>query len=155
MRTITITLFITFFAATTGCGASVELQAPDDFVVLEDDSGPYEVRATSAHGVVIAARAVDNDPEGSLDFWVDAIKNRLRTMGGYALVEEKDVTARSGQTGKQLQFGRDESGHTYMYWIAVYVTVDKVYLVEAGGRQERFEEAQDAVTEAMTAVTLF
>jgi len=147
-------LLASILVLAAACGSPVTLQTPDDFVVLDDDDGPYDVRATSAHGVVISARAVDNDSEGSLAFWVDAIKNRLRTLGGYALLEETDVTAASGQRGKQLEFGRDVGGQTYVYWLAIYVTGDTVYLVEAGGRQDRFEPVQDRVRQALTGVDL-
>jgi len=140
--------------ALSACGSSVTMQAPDDFVVLDDDYGPYDLRATSAHGVVLAAREVPNDPQGSLDFWVDAIKNRLRTMGGYALIDEADVTAGSGQPGKRLRFGRDEGGQTHQYWLAVFVTDDSIYLVEAGGRQELFEEAEERIAQAIASAQL-
>jgi len=155
MRTMMLTASILGAVLLVGCGSPVTIHAPDDFVVLEDDDyGPYDARATTAHGVVVAGRAVDNEEEGSLEFWLDAIRNRLRTMGGYALLEETEVTAGSGHQGTQLRFGRDEGGHTYLYWLSVFVTEDTVYLVEAGGRQELFEEAQESVARTIADVVL-
>ena len=118
-----------------GCGSSANVQAPGTFVVLEDDYGNYEQRITNAHGVVLGVRDLDNEVEGGLQFWVDAIKNRLRTRGGYALLEEGEVRAASGQTGHQMRYGRDEGGTSYQYWVSVYVTTDRVVVVEAGGRR--------------------
>ena len=136
-----------------GCGPSVAMTPPTDFVVVEDEGGvPYEVRATSAHGVVLAARTVSNQPQGNLRFWEDAVKNRLRTTGGYALLEESEIRAASGQSGRFLKFGRDERSQTYVYWLALFVTADDVVVVEAGGRQDRFDAAEESVVSALRSV---
>lgn len=138
-----------------GCGSSASVEAPANFVVLEDDSyGGYEQRATNAHGVVLAVRDLDNEVEGNLQFWVDAIKNRLRTRGGYALLEEAEVQAASGHTGHQMRYGRDESGTSYHYWVSVFVTGERIVLVEAGGRREIFEETQPEVEQAIASLHL-
>lgn len=137
-----------------GCGSGATIQEPADFVVLEDDQGGYEQRATSAHGVVLAVRDLDNEVEGNLRFWVDAIKNRLRTRGGYALLEESEVRSASGHTGHQMRYGRDESGASYHYWVTVFVTADRIVLVEAGGKRDIFEEAQPEVEQAVATVRL-
>jgi hypothetical protein len=132
----------------------MQITLPDDFVDLDEERDDYEMRATTAHGVVLATREVENDPEGNLDFWVDAIRNRLRRAGGYALLEEKEVTAGSGQRGKQLRFGRDERGQTFHYWITVFVTDSHVLVIEAGGRKELFEEAAERVERAIAGVQI-
>lgn len=145
-------LFFALSLTLTGCGHHFEIEEPDDFVELEDDRAGYAFRATSAHGVVLAVREVDNESEGNLEFWVDAIKNRMRMNGGYELLEEKDVTAKSGQRGKQLRFGRDQHGVTFRYWLTIFVSKDRVHLIEAGGREELFDEAAPRVERAIANV---
>lgn len=138
-----------------GCGAGIELKKPDSFVELEDDSSDrYDVRMTSAHGVVLAARRVENESHGTLDFWTDAVSNRMRMNGGYALTETKDVRAATGQAGKQLRFGHDQNGRPYSYWLTLFVTDDHVYIVEAGGEGEEFERAQPSLESAIGQVRL-
>ena len=39
-----------------------------------------------------------------------------------------------GTAGHQFRFGRDEGQHPYDYWITVFVTADRLFLVEAGDR---------------------
>jgi len=141
--------------ACTGCaGRHFDLHAPDDFVELDEraqERRGYALRATSADGIVIGVREVENDREGSRDFWVQAIRNRLRRAGGYALLEESEVRAASGETGHQMRFGRDESSHPYAYWVTVFVRDDRITIVEAGGRRELFDAQADAIQRSIAA----
>jgi hypothetical protein len=136
------------------CGGAHPLTVPADFVVLEDDYADYDVRATNAHGAVMAVRTIDNDVEGNLSFWVDAVKNKLRTQGGYALLEEGEVRAASGQEGHQMRFGRDQNGQAYQYWVTLFVTPDAIWLVEAGGRGEVWEQAAPHVERSIATLTI-
>lgn len=136
----------------TGCAARYELKVPGSFVELDEPGAGYDLRATDAHGVVLAVRAMDNDPKGNLAFWTDAVTNRVRTLGGYALLDTKDVRAASGQKGKQLRFGHDENGTAYAYWVTVFVTEGRIFVVEAGGRRDRFEAVQEPVEKAIAGI---
>ena len=144
--------------ACAGCaGRHFELETPDDFVELDERAQGrrgYALRATSADGIVIGVREIENDREGSRDFWVQAIRNRLRRAGGYALLEESEVRAASGETGHQMRFGRDEGAHPYAYWVTVFVRDDRITLVEAGGRREPFEAQADAIQRTIAGVRL-
>jgi hypothetical protein len=142
------------FVLAGGCGHHFELTVPDDFVVLDDDNSSYAMRATSAHGIVMAVRELDNDPKGNLAFWVDAIRNKVRMNGGYALVEERDVTAGSGQSGKQLRFGRDQNGVAFRYWVTVFVGDSRIHVVEVGGREEIFTEAEPRIERAIAGLQI-
>jgi hypothetical protein len=108
---------------------------PGGFVEL-DDQKLYDYRATSADGIVIGVRELDNDPEGGLDFWARAIENQLRNRGGYALIETRTVKSKDGVSGKQFRFGHDESGTPHLYYLAVFVTPKTIQLVEIGGTKE-------------------
>lgn len=132
-------------------GTASNLTPPANFLELEEPGESYSQRATSAEGVVVAVREVDNDPYGPLAFWVEAIKRRMRTVRGYALIEEKDVRAASGEAGKQLRFGHDESGGPYFFWLTIFVTDDYVFVLEAGGKKDVFEAAQPQVERAIAA----
>jgi len=135
-----------------GCGGTAShLAAPTNFLELDEPGESYAQRATSAEGVVLAVREVQNDPYGPLAFWVEAIKRRMRNVRGYALVEERDVRAASGEAGKQLRFGHDEAGGPYHFWLTVFVTDDYVFVVEAGGKKDLFETAQPEIERALAA----
>jgi len=151
MRTIFFAL--SFGVVLVGCGAGFTVDAPRDFVSLDDratHSRGYALRATSADGVVMGVRTLENDRHGSSDFWVEAIRNRLRRDRGYALTSEADVVAASGQTGHQMRFGHDDGGRPFVYWVTVFVTNDRIFVVEAGGRRDRFEPATGQVESAVS-----
>jgi hypothetical protein len=108
---------------------------PRGFVEL-DDQELYDYRATSADGIVIGVRELDNDPQGELAFWSRAIENQLRHRGGYALLETRAVKSKDGVTGKQFRFGHDEGATPHLYYLTLFVTDDTIQLLEVGGTKE-------------------
>jgi hypothetical protein len=133
---------IFFLAAllTAGCGGrSFEAATPPGFLDLEDRYGDDEYRATTADGVVMGIRSFEHKPKGELSFWAKSIRNRMRDAGGYALLDTKQVKARSGIDGTQMRFGHDESKEPHLYVVTVFATDDRIYLLEAGGSREQME----------------
>ncbi len=119
------------------CGPSFVSQTPTGFVELEEDYSRYDYRATTAEGVVIAVREIDNEAKGESEFWLTAIKNQIRDRGGYRLLEEVPVKSADGIAGVPLQFGHDDGNNKpHLYYLAVFVTPKKIWLVEAGGTKE-------------------
>lgn len=156
--TLRAAVIVIVLGACSGCAARhFELETPDDFVELDEGAQArrgYALRATSADGIVIGVREIDDAREGSRAFWVHAIRNRLRRAGGYALLEESEVRAASGDAGHQMRFGRDEGSHPYAYWVTVFVRDDRITVVEAGGRRETFDPQSDAVQRAILGIRL-
>jgi hypothetical protein len=128
-----------FALALTGCGHSFEAATPPGFVEL-DDQHDYDYRATTADGLVIAVREIDNDPKGAMEFWTRAIENTMRQRGGYALLGTHDVKDKNGLAGKQLRFGHDENGTPHLYYVTVFLTDKTIFLLEAGGTKELVEK---------------
>jgi len=121
----------------TGCGGSAFFTAtPPGFVELEDQEPDYQYRATSADGVVVAIREIEHEPKGDKEFWVQAIRNRMRERAGYALLATQPVKTKSGMEGTQLQFGHDEKGQSMLYTLTIFVTEDHIFLLEFGGTKE-------------------
>lgn len=130
-----------------------QLRAPSDFAVL-DEEGPFATRAVSADGVVIGVREIDNEPRATRAFWLGAIQKQLTDGRGYALLDRRDVRARSGQPGTQLRLGRDQNGEQYLYWLTLFVTKRRLYIVEAGARRDRFDPAQSKLEAALATLEL-
>jgi hypothetical protein len=131
-------LVIALFTA-AGCRPYVPA-TPPGFVELDDDRyGSNEYRATTADGVVIGIRAFANEPKGERSFWVRAIENRMRDSGGYALLGKREVKNRGGLTGTELRFGHDEGDDPYLYNFTIFVTHERVFLLEAGGPRAQVE----------------
>lgn len=129
-----------------GCSHDFTAVTPRGFVEL-DDQHRYDYRATSADGLVIGVRELDNDVKGELSFWTRAIENQLRSRGGYALLETRDVKSKDGVAGKQLRFGHDEGATPHLYYLSVFVTPKHIELIEIGGTKE-------LVTQNLAAVEL-
>lgn len=146
----TVLALVSLLAAACG-GAS--FQTPSKFAKLEE-SERYEQRATNPQGVVVAVRKIELAEPASLSFWSEAVTQRLRGGEGYALLGEKDVKAKSGQGGKLLYFGRDQNGHTFDYWVAIFPDHKRLYVLEAGGRRDRFEHAKTDVEHAITSLSI-
>jgi hypothetical protein len=126
---------------TAACAPRVSLKTPPGFAVLEEQK-EYAYRATSAEGVVIGVRTEKNEPKGNLEFWSEALDRQLR-MSGYAPeADGADVRAAGGLSGRELRYVRKQSGRPHRLWIAVFVTDDRVWVVEAGGDADRFKEKQ-------------
>ena len=121
---------------------------PSGFVELKD-SEPYDYRAATAEGLVIAVRAIEHDPKGEIEFWASAIERRMREGNGYALLESRDVKTAQGLTGKQLRFGYDEGQAPHLYTITIFVTDSKLYLLEAGGKKELMEKRDEQLAWAV------
>jgi len=151
-RTLYALVLCACSATWLGCGPLIK--TPDHFIALEEHSGDFDYRATSADGVVLGARVLDFDEDrgGGLQFWVDAVKLRLSSMGGYALLKEQDVTTDSGLRGKELRFGRDEKKAPYQYWVTLLVTGDELVVVEAGGPEAKLVSHQARVAAAIRSV---
>ena len=139
-----------FSLGVAACHPSAQLAAPDGFAQL-DHQKSYDWRAASAQGVVLAVRTEKNDPRANVDFWADAIDVRLR-RSGYNAEARKDVQSANGVAGKQLRYSRVEDQRTYRYWLTVFVTDDRVYVVEAGGDKESFDPAEKTVERAVLTV---
>jgi hypothetical protein len=142
-------------SALTGC-TTFKMTAPDSMVVLnEPEYSNYQWRSTTPDGVILAVKVIEQskeegkNPSGTLDFWTEAIRLRLRTQSGYALTGETDVTAKTGEKGKQLRFGRDDNGTPHVYWVTLFRTKRFVHVVEAGGKRDLFEKQQKAIEAAI------
>jgi hypothetical protein len=136
-----------------GCGPSFKATTPPSFVEIEDKHDDYDYRATTANGLVIGVREIEHDPKGEPTFWLQAIKNRMRDHGGYALTETVEVTSADGVKGTQLRFGHDEDeGEPYLYYITLFVTPKKLLVVEVGGSKEQLKGQAQEIERAQSSL---
>lgn len=137
----------------SGC-KPFDVETPAQMIELETDDHRHYLAMTH-DGVVIRARVVrqgefrGESPRANHDFWVDALRERMRISGGYALLDEKSVQSSNGHDGTRLEFGRDQSNTKHRYWLTLFVTDSNIHIIESGGRHDRFERAQDAVEDLL------
>lgn len=124
-----------------GCGGrSFVAATPPGFLDLEDRYGDDEYRATTADGVILGVRAFENKPKGELTFWARSIENRMRDVGGYALLDTREVQARDGLKGTQLRFGHDEAKSPHLYVVSIFANDERIFLLEAGGPKDQMQK---------------
>jgi hypothetical protein len=145
-------LVLALALSASACGHA-HFTTPQNFATLSDGP-PYQQRATSPDGVVIAVRKVQVPARSSLKFWSEAISKRLEGSQGYAALGTRAIKAKTGHAGRLLQFGRDQNGHTFDYWVALFPVGTRLYLVEAGGRRDRFERARSEVERAIASLKI-
>lgn len=100
-------------------GKKLELKVPDGLVALDD--GKHFI-AESADGAVFWAGKLKNQPEGSTDFWLEALKVRLEP-------EFFNVTVETFGQFKVLRM-EDRSETPYIYRVGVRVNDKDLELVE-------------------------
>lgn len=133
--------------AVAAMGCAPLMTTPPGFVEVKGE--PYDYRASSADGLVISVREIDHEPKGDLAFWVRAMENELRLGRGYALLTTRDVKTSKGLAGKELRFGHDEGSSPHLYWVALFVTASRLYVIEAGGTKELVEKHEDVLNGAI------
>jgi hypothetical protein len=144
------------FAATlsTACH-TYSIDTPDAMVQLNESKySTYEYRATTPDGVILSSRVIQQGsgrdiPQGSLEFWADAFRLRMRTGQAYALVDEEEIRSADGTPGILMHFGRDLGSEPYVYNVALFTTDRHLHVVEFGGRSSLVEEHADSLDRAL------
>lgn len=138
MQFLTKLALLALTMCVVGCGPVFDSATPRGFVKL-NDPGPYDYRATSPDGLVIAAREMKHEPKGESSFWERAVSNEMRQRGGYALLDTRDVHDATGLEGRQLRFGHDEGKEPHVYVVTLFLTKKRIVVVEVGGTKELIE----------------
>ena len=133
-----------------GCGRGFVLTTPSGFAELEAGHD-YAYRATNAEGVVIAVRREHNRPYGDLGFWSGAVDAHLR-RGGYAADKAVEVQSADGVPGRQIRYHATRERREFVFWASVFVTDDKVVVVEAGGDRVHFDKLETAVGSSLASL---
>jgi hypothetical protein len=136
--------------AAAACSHGGRLETPSGFATLGEDS-TFSYRATSARGVVLATRTHDNDVKANTEFWTEALDLKLKDKG-YVADGTKSVKTARGLEGTQLRYTTTKNGRAHRYWVTVFATKSKVFLVEAAGDKEPFDKTVHAVEHAIASL---
>ena len=137
-------------ATATGCTHGARLTTPAGFATLDEEGG-YSYRATSAKGIVLATRTETNGVKANTEFWAETLDAQLRNKG-YAVDGTRAVKTTRGLNGTQLRYMTSKNGREHRYWITVFATKSKVFVVEAAGDKELFDKSVAAVDQAITSL---
>jgi len=127
-------------------GASLD-EPPEGFSAWKR-RGRY--RAASPDNVMFRIRSVKHKPKADLEFWREAVRNRMRDAG-YRLIDEADVTA-SGTEGAMLELAAPIGSEDWSYLVAMFPRGRRIVLVEAAGEVSAFAERREAIVDAVERV---
>jgi hypothetical protein len=150
-RTLALFSFTLLLSAATGCTHGARLSTPSGFATLEEGGG-YSYRATSAKGVVVATRTEPNDVKANTEFWAETLDAKLREKGYTVDGATRNVKTNKGLSGTQLRYVTTKNGREHRYWVTVFATNKKVFVVEAAGDKEPFDKAVAAVDGAIASL---
>lgn len=145
-------VFVTLIAIGILYGCGPDMKVPDSFVQVDDmQTGWYDVRAVSADGAVITARAIDNQKNGTLEFWSTAIRGELADSG-HKLTEITPVESDSGLAGTMMTFSRDTRGQEFTYTVVVFVDGRRIVVAEAAGQADIYKAHEEEIKTALLSV---
>ncbi len=150
MNTTRIAALLSFLLLTAGCTHGARLSTPSGFATLDEGSG-YSYRATNAKGVVLATRTEPNAVKANTEFWADTLDAKLKDKG-YTSDGTRSVKTAKGLSGTQLRYLTTKNGREHRYWVTVFATNKKVFVVEAAGDKERFDKSVVAVEGAISSL---
>ena len=136
----------------TLAGGCVSMDTPRGYAEL-DDSYPFDFKAVSARGNVIALSEFDNEDDSvGLPFWAEAVEYQKVELDGYKLISREELRTNADVFGTLFTFEVGEGPDAILYLIAVFVDGDDIYVVEAGGAVEAIEAEMDDIKAAMKTV---
>lgn len=136
----------------TACGETVRMSTPSGFAEMHKQDH-YAYRATTASGVVVAVRNEKNEPEGDLEFWSEAVDTSV-TSRGYTRILEKQVESPKHRKGWRGVYEFGDGAAALRYAVTVYVTRDRVLVVEEAGPKAVVVKLDDALANAAKTVEI-
>jgi hypothetical protein len=134
-----------------GC-AVPRINVPPGYVKLRDP-GPYDLKAVSARGNVIALTAHPNeDKSADLAFWSQAVEHQKVDLDGMRLAGREDIKSAGGLEGVLFNFETGEGEGKVTYLVALFVTPQKIHTIEAGGAAAAIAGDIDKLRTAMLSV---
>jgi hypothetical protein len=83
--------------------------------------------------------------------WAETLDAKLRDRG-YVADGTRGVKTSKGLRGTQLRYTTTKDGREHRYWVTVFATAKKVFLVEAAGDKEPFDKAVASVDRAIASL---
>jgi hypothetical protein len=141
-------LMITTVLALVLASGCVSLNTPDGYAE-RDQTGRYDYKAISTDASVISVTVQRNEDKkkGTLPYWTEASRKHMTLSRGYEFKEEGEFLSPQGK-GRWMLFSRKYRGTDYLYVLGLVVDGRKIYVLEAGGELEFFENDVPKVVQA-------
>ena len=130
--------------ALTGC---VRHTVPDGYVSVKSH-GDTILTAVAPSGNRLVVRHHENPPEGTLEFWREAVQRELTVGRGYELLESQAVTGPRGPAW-EMRFRLSRPEGEYGYIVTLRVDGSTVVVAEAGGTEDALAPDLERLRKAM------
>lgn len=111
-----------------------------------------EERAVSPDDVLVRVRAEKHKPQADLDFWEEALTERM-TAAGYKLIGEAQRITVGGQPGALLEMNAPFGADDYTYLVVIVPSGNRLLIAEAAGEISRFAARRQAILDAIQAIS--
>ena len=142
--------FVLAFALSCAGCSSVRMDAPEQFVELENSR--TSAKFVASDDAQLWVRSFRPESDGDLAFWRDHVKRHFTLNRGYTLMAEKDVTLR-GEPAVEFTFEATVDGllRRYALFVCVddHLLQDRVVTAEYIGTPESFAAHEAAVRSAL------
>lgn len=130
--------------AATGCENEMKMDMPANFVELNTEFTPYELRSVDADRIVVACRKEMNLKKATPAFWESMVREALEAKG-YKFEKDSEIRNSENKQGKLLEFKFRTKAHTYKYFVAIFTTEKYVLIGEAGGFEMKMQAKRDEI----------
>ncbi len=145
MRALAIVSMVLGLAA---CTVTRDTSIPEGYVSVPT-RGDEILSAVAPTGNRMVVKRHINPPEGTLEFWRDAVRNELVDGRGYEVVESQGVVGASGAPAWEMLFRVTRQEGAYLYLVTVRVAGSSVIVAEAGGQEAAIRPDLDGLRQAM------
>ena len=134
-----------------GC-TSFTAKAPKNFAAY--DRAWYETtfKAISPEGLLYSVYSVDNTPYADIEFWAEAMTNRMKNAG-YHIVKEDSIMVLNHK-GALLEMATPVGIKDYTYLVAIVPYNDEILIVESAGEIKNLQKNRENIIEAIQEVEL-
>ncbi len=143
-----IIIAVAFASLASGC---ISFTPPDRFLVV--DKGFDELKAITPEESKLWIRDFDDDDQGGLAFWHDALRTDLKDNRGYLVVSEADVKDGGGTPGKEMVVESTVNGRTFRELLSLFVYggvfSDTIRVVEYVAEKPTFDKEVDGVRKSV------
>ena len=145
MRALVLAIAVLTIAA---CTSTPRTGVPEGYVTLPT-RGNEVLSVVAPTGNRMVVKRHTNPPEGTLEFWRDAIQNELVDGRGYELTESQGVAGSGGAPAWELLFSVPRPEGAYLYLVTIRIDRGAVIVAEAGGQEKSIRPDLTDLREAM------
>lgn len=147
-------LLVLSLALLVFAGCKPRVKTPDDFARLTEPGYNFKYRAISSDEVTIAVKKRKNNPRGDVKFWAKVMKEKVPLVYGYTFKKDEDITTGNGVKGKLVEFEVEQEEGKYIYMLGVFVKGKKMWIFEAGGKEEAFKSKRSVVVRTIKSMNI-